>query len=151
MKFRVLISLLTLCVLSLCGAPSATAQQKKTTRELAKPGDKVWVIVNPVKADKRVQFEHFVSDIFWPTFAKLGPEEQHVFRQTRVLNAVRPEADGTYAYLFIMDPVIPGASYDIEAVLKKAYGPEKGAEHYKLYTESLAGAQKTYSVLETKN
>ena len=141
---------LALLALGLVHAPEAAAQQKAPARALAAAGDTVWVVVNPVKADKRAQFERFVNEIFWPSAAKLGAADQRTFRQTRVLNATRPEADGTYSYLFIMDPVLKGASYDILALLTKVYGKEKAAGYHKLFMESLAGKQRTYVTTQTR-
>jgi hypothetical protein len=100
----------------------AFSQNKQPQRALAVAGDTVWVIINPVKADKRAQFERFLHEIFWPGASKLSPQEQKLFRQTRILHPVVPEADGSYSYFFIMDPLIPKADYDIEKFLIKMYG-----------------------------
>ena len=127
------------------------AQQAKPKPNAAQAGDKVWVIINPIKADKRAQFERFINDIFWPGAAKLSPAEQRVFRQTRVLNPTVPEANGTYSYMFIMDPVIPGADYDICRLLRKEYSAAKAAEYLKLFEESMAGKQRQYLVVQNKN
>jgi hypothetical protein len=128
----------------------ARAQSKQPPRASATKGDSVWVIVNSVKADKRAQFERFCNELFWPGAAKLSAADQRVFRQTRVLQAVRPEADGTYAYLFIMDPVIKGANYDIQAFLKKMYDAPKAAAYYQLFQESLAREQHTYVAVQSR-
>ena len=148
MRIRALLSLVSVLVIHLL--PCA-AQQPKPKRNAAQAGDKVWVIVNSVKADKRAQFERFVTAIFWPGAAKLSPAEQRVFRQTRVLNLTAPEADGTYSYLFIMDPLIPGANYEIGHLLQKEYGAAKAAEYVKLLDGSLAGKQHQYLMVQTKN
>jgi hypothetical protein len=116
----------------------------------AAAGDTVWVIVNYVKADKRAQFERFCSEQFWPLARKLNPADQRAFRQTRVLNAVRAEADGTYAYVFIMDPKIPRQNYSIEAFLKKMYAKEQAAAYYKQFTDCLANDGKQYLTVQTR-
>ncbi|GAC1369363.1 MAG: hypothetical protein NVS3B25_13310 [Hymenobacter sp.] len=130
-------------------APDAAAQQKGPARALAVAGDTVWVVAYSVKPDKRAQYERFVNQFLWPSAAKLGPADQRAFRQTRVLNPVKPEADGNYAYLFIMDPVQKGIDYSILHLLKKAYGNDKGAEYYKLFTDSVVGGAKVYSSVQT--
>ena len=117
---------------------------------LAVAGDTVWVIVNHVKADKRAQFERFCTELFWPGAARLSVAEQRVFRQTRVLNAARPDADGTYAYLFIMDPVLRGASYDISAYLKEMYGSEKATTYDQLRLACLARQPDQYRSVQTR-
>ena len=105
----------------------------------------------PVKADKRKQYEHFVHDIFWPGASKLPIAGQRVFRQTRIMHPTKANADGSYTYLFIMDPLIKGADYDIESLIKKMYGPQQGAVHYKLFDGALAGKDIGYHVTQSKD
>jgi hypothetical protein len=144
-------SLVSLVGLSLALHPTTVnAQGIPPRRTLAASGDSVWVIVNFIKPDKRAQYQRFVQEIFWPGAARLSPAEQHVFLQTRVLDAVRPEADGTYAYAFIMDPVQHGASYSIDKYVKKMYGEAKGAEYLKLFSESLARKSEQYHLVQTR-
>ena len=150
MKKPLLLAATAFLALSLGVSPKAAAQKTAPSRAMAVAGDTVWVVVNSIKPEKRAQFERFVNEVFWPIAAKMSPIDQRAFRQTRVLNAVKPEADGTYEYLFIMDPVQRGASYDILTYLKKAYGNEKATEYYKLYTKSLAGKGKVYSTVQTR-
>ncbi|MBF9143478.1 hypothetical protein I2I01_17675 [Hymenobacter sp. BT439] len=138
-------------VLALSVLLGSTATTPKTPpRAMAAAGQTVWVILTPVKADKRTQYERFVNEIFWPCAAKVGAADQQAFHHTRVLNPTKPQADGTYAYMFIMDPVQKGADYEVESLLKKAYGPAKATEYYKLYTECMAGEQKIYSSTQTQ-
>ena len=67
MKTRTLLSLISVLAVQLL--PCA-AQQPKPKPNAAQAGDKIWVIVNPVKADKRAQFERLINDIFWPGAAR---------------------------------------------------------------------------------
>jgi hypothetical protein len=140
-------------LLSLLFAVSTFAfgQTKPSSRLMAKPGEEVWVWSYPVKADKRKQYEHFVHDIFWPGASKLPAAEQRVFRQTRVMHPTEANPNGTYTYLFIMDPLIKGADYDIESLIKKMYGQKQGAEHYKLFQGALAGKDVGYKVNQSKD
>ncbi len=116
----------------------------------AAPGDTVLVLVNRIKADKREQFESFVNS-FWASGMRLGktdPTIGRVFQHTRVLNPVRPNADGTYSYIFIMDPVIPGGNYDIEATLKRMYPADEAARRFKMLEETFAGEQSGWTVVQ---
>ncbi|CCG99448.1 hypothetical protein FAES_1438 [Fibrella aestuarina BUZ 2] len=122
----------------LVAASTATVAQ---TRQMAKPGEEVHVWAYPVKAGKQKQYEHFVHDIFWPGAKKLPAAGQRVFRQTRVLHPTRANADGTYTYLFIMDPYIKGEDYDIESLVKKMYGAKQGAAHYKLFADAVVSGK----------
>ena len=131
---------------------AAVAQTSPTPHPRAKSGDEVWVWTYPVKAAKRQQYEHFVHDIFWPGAAKLTAAEQRTFRQTRILHPTKANPDGTYTYLFIMDPLIKGADYDIESVIKKMYGAKQGADYYKLFEGAiLPGKDVGYKVTQSKD
>ena len=57
--------------LLIIGLPDA-AQQPTIKRNAVQAADKVWVIVNSVKADQRAQVRRFVNDSFWPGAAKLS-------------------------------------------------------------------------------
>jgi hypothetical protein len=130
---------------------TAFGQTKPEARPMAKPGDQVWVWTYPVKADKRQQYEHFVHDIFVAGAGKLDAAEQQAFRQTRVMHPSKANPDGSYTYLFIMDPVVKGANYDIESITKKMYGPSRGAEYYKLFEDALAGKDVGYRTIQSKD
>ena len=124
----------------------------QTTHSVAKPNETVWVIAYPVKASKRAQYERFIHEIFWPGAKNLSAAEQKIFKQTRVLHPTKPEADGSYAYLFIMDPVIKGADYGIKSLLTKMYGKEKAAEHFKLFSDAIIEKNyKDYRVTQSKD
>lgn len=139
--------LVGLVLLSLLSTGRGNAQN----RMMAKSGESVWIFLNPVKADQREQFERFLHEIFWPGAKKLSAADQKVFRQTRILHPTKPEADGTYSYFFIMDPVVEGGDYDIPSLLKKMYGEAKGMEYNALFENSLNGPQIGYLEKQSKN
>lgn len=130
-----------LFVLLLVTSASAMAQTNHSSRQMAAQGDTVWVIINHIKPDKRQQFEQFVHEVFWPMSKKLSAEDQKLFRQTRVLHPIKAEADGTYSYIFIMDPLISGADYEIDHLLKKMYDSQKAAEYSKMLEDTYAREQ----------
>ena len=68
-----------------------------------------------------------------------------------MLTPTAPAVNGTYSHLVIMDPVIPGADYDIGRLLEKEYGAAKAAEYIKLLEGSVAGKQHQYLMVQTKN
>lgn len=108
------------------------------------------MIINHVKPDKREQFEKFVNEVFWPMATKLSPEDQRLFKQTRVLYPTKAETDGTYSYVFLMDPVIATGDYEIDHLLKKIYGEGKWEEYGKMFGETLARDQTFYEVVQSK-
>jgi hypothetical protein len=137
-------------ILTFCLYVPATAQTKNP-RQAATEGDTVWVVVNYVKPDKKAQFEKFVHEILWPPHSKLSETEQRMFRQTRVLHGAAPQEDGSYTYIFMMDPVISGANYSIEDMLRKMYPEDKAAEYFKLYEESLARDYHMYTLVQSRH
>jgi hypothetical protein len=136
-------------------AQGNTTQQKAPSRSQAAEGDTVWIIVNYVKADKRQQFEKFVHEIFWDKAfekaTKLSPQDQRAFRQTRILHPTVAEADGTWSYIFFIDPVLKGVDYGIESMLVKLYGDAKAKEYTELFNEALVGEQKSYRTLQSRH
>ena len=132
-----------------CFTNTVLAQTNQSSQERAKEGDTVWVIINKVKPEQRQQFERFITEIFWPAAEKLNQDEQRAFKHTRVLNATEPDEEGNYPYIFLMDPLISGANYDIEALLIKMYGEQKAKEHLKLFDDAVI-EQKRHVVVQSK-
>lgn len=141
----------TFLIACLSGMPALPALAQ-SVHTVARPNETVWVISYPVKANKRAQYEKFIHEIFWPGAKNLSAAEQKIFKQTRVMHPTKPEADGSYAYLFIMDPVVKGADYGIESLLKKEYGAQKGSEYFKLFKDAVIEKNyKDYRVIQSKD
>jgi hypothetical protein len=112
----------------------------------AHQGEAVWVLLNHIRPEKRVEFEHFLHVILMPAVAHVHPE---VFSKTRVLHPAEPNPDGTYTYIFIMDPLIPGAEYNISHILYEYY-PREQAEHYlEIWDQALVSPQVEYSLVQS--
>jgi hypothetical protein len=109
------------------------------------------VVINHVKADKRQQFEHFVHDLIADQMNKSGTEEQAMSQHVRVLHPVQQEKDSTYTYIFIMDPVIPGADYHTASILGKLYDPQKIAEYSKMFGDSKAAPSRLYICVQSRH
>jgi hypothetical protein len=136
-------------------AQGKTTQKKAPSRSPAVEGDTVWIIVNHVKADKRQQFEKFVHEIFWnkafDKASKLSSQDLRAFRESRILHPTVPEADGTWSYIFFIDPVLQGVDYGIESMLVKLYREAKAKEYVKLFNEAVAGEQKSYRMVQSRH
>jgi hypothetical protein len=117
---------------------------RETVRALE--GERVWVLLNYVKADKWEQHEHFVHHILMPAAKKVDPS---AFRHTWFLHPAEQNEDGTYTSAFLMDPLVEGADYDILSLLEKAYGKDKAEEYIQLWNESLAGPQVGYDLTQS--
>jgi hypothetical protein len=118
----------------------------------AAAGDTVLVVVNHVKADKRQQFERFI-EAFWAAGRRLAERDSlspRTFAQTRVLYPAGPDADGTYAYVFLMDPLVRGASYDIPLYLRRMYPPAQADSMDRAMNDALARPQAAWTVVESR-
>ena len=123
----------------LFNSPSAAAQSTGASAGRAKTGEPVLIVVNHVKADKKQQFENYLVRL-WEALDKLSasdPEIQRISRQTRVLRPVGADADGTHTFLFVMDPLIPTANYDMASILTKAFGEEEASQLTALFRAAI--------------
>ena len=76
------------------------ARDINTPREMirATEGEKIWVLLNHIKADKLEQHKRFVHDILMPAAEKVDPA---AFRHTRYLHPAEPNEDGTFTSVFL--------------------------------------------------
>ncbi len=125
-----------------------TIQNEEIQKEClrAVDGEKIWVLVNHVKPDRRQEFERFMHEIIKQIAVRSEP---HVLNRTRILHPTEPNEDGTYTYIFLADPFVPDGEYNIEKLLSLAYSPEEADELSKLFYESLASDQVGYEVIQT--
>jgi hypothetical protein len=125
-----------------------TQRNEETPKEClrAVDGEKMWVLLNHVKPDRRKEFERFMHEIIGQICAH---SEIHVLNRTRILHPTKANEDGTYTYIFLMDPVVPDEEYSFEKLLPLAYSPEETEELTKLFIESLASDQVWYEVTQS--
>ena len=134
-----LVSISVVAACLLFNGPLAGAQSAGSSAGRAKSGEPVVLLFNYVKADKKQQFENYLVR-FWEALDKLSasdPEIQRINRQTRVLRPVGANADGTHTFLFVMDPLIPGANYDMASILTKAFGQEEALQLMALFRAAI--------------
>jgi len=125
-----------------CAAPTWSAPAK------AEPGT-MWVILNHVKADRRANFEAFLYERLLPALQKASASDQtsaKLHKQTRVLVPKEANSDGTYTYIWVMDPVVPGADYDYRAILERAYSKADTDGALALVDGAMASPQVVYVV-----
>ncbi len=100
---------------------------------------KVWVIINYIKDNAKADYEKWMTDIF---FKPMNNTKDPVLAQqnasTRWLSPARQNPDKTWTYVFLMDPIIPKADYDIENYLQHTYGEAQGKTYMKQYESFIA-------------
>jgi hypothetical protein len=127
---------------------SVSAVSSRSEPAKAEPGT-MWVLLNHVKADQRASFETFTYERLLPALKKgaaSDPLLKKVHAQTRMLVPKEANADGTYTYNWLMDPVVPGADYAYRAILERAYSKQETDAAIALMEGSMAGPQVGYTV-----
>ena len=112
----------------------------------ANSGEKMWVILTPIKAGKCAEFEHFVQDIVVPAVMRIAP---NVHRHVRALYPTHPEADGSYMYAFLMDPWLPDASYDFAVLFRQAYTEDETQAYLRIWAEVQAAPQRVCEFVQS--
>ena len=115
-------------------------------------GDTVRMVVNHVRPEKREQFERFMREVLHPTMERAAPGDRETadhMRRARMLRAVKPDTDGTYAYIFLVDPAGSSVPYSFARLIQRTYPPEQAAEQMRMYTASLARPSESSTLVNT--
>ena len=91
--------------------------------EMADMGDSVMVVINPIKADRRADYEQWVKE-FWNAGVKSG--DASVKRRFIGAHVITPSAanpDGTWTYVIMIHPYYPGEDYMISSMTRKLVAP----------------------------
>lgn len=140
-----LVILFTLTNFSEANAQVTDVKGGKLVR--ASTGDTMWVLINHVKSDKREQFERFVNEILNPAVRKLALTDNQVMSQltqTRTLYPTKPNEDGTYTYVWLMDPLVLGADYSFQALFSRTYTEEETEQYIQMFNDALIHPQEMY-------
>ena len=113
----------------------------------AHTGDRVWVCVSVIKAGRRDDFSRFVRETVGPAARAVTPEAH---ASVRFLEPLAPSADGTWSFVWLMDPVLPGEDYEVGPMLEAHYGMAKGGEHLKYWEDCHVGEQLFYEVRQAE-
>lgn len=125
-----------------------TARSAEVVRETIRStsGERVWVLLNHIKSDRREHFERFVHDLLVPAIEQVEPI---TFRHVRFLHPTEQNEDGSYTYIWLMDPFLADADYEILSLLKKAYGEERAQASYQQWEENYASPQVGYMLTQS--
>ena len=107
------------------------------------------VILNHVKADKREQFEEFLFEGLLPALRDNAHSDRmarSVLEQTRMLLPTEANVDGTYTYIWLMDPWVEGGNYSYRAIIAEARGAEEARNYFEMAQDSLSVPQIRYRV-----
>jgi hypothetical protein len=93
------------------------------------------VIFNQVRADRRDDFISFVNDVLCPAAASIQPVS---LCNTRLLEPHVGNADGTYTYVVLIEPGFDDTDTPVQAILSQVYGADASRAHLERYHSSLS-------------
>ena len=96
------------------------------------------MLFSAVRAERALDFEAVIGYLQSALAMSTDPMVRAQAEGWKVYKATEPGPNGTLVYVFVLDPVVPGAEYGLGRILADAY-PDKITEIWKLYTTSLAG------------
>lgn len=112
----------------------------------ARQGEDMWIVLHHIRAEKCGEFEHFLHAVLMPAVAHVAPE---VYNKTRILHPTMPNKDGSYTFVFLMDPLVPDGEYGIENILHEFYKPEIAKGYIKFWEECHEVPQAEYDVVQS--
>jgi hypothetical protein len=98
------------------------------------------MVLNFIKPDKTGDFEAIVAKLKDALQRSKRPERVQQAKSWKVFRALEPAGNGAVLYLFVIDPVVPGADYTVSTILAEAF-PDDVQSLYKQYAESYATGQ----------
>lgn len=101
-----------------------------TKDQRAAPGQAVWVCIDRIKPDRRDEFRRFLYEVKGPAVRAVRPEAH---ASVRLLEPAAPNPDGSWPFIWLMDPAVSGEDYETSAMFEAYYGPEKAAEHLRAW------------------
>ena len=95
-------------------------------RQTAKNGEKVWLVINKIKFDKKQEVN------------------KKSLKTIRILRPTQVNDDSTWTFLFIADPYIEGATYNIGPPLLQKYGEDGAQAVFNRWSDCFAAGQEVY-------
>ena len=126
-------------------APAPAVPTVTTAPTAPDPSERVFgaeagVILNAVRADGTDDFETVLGRLAEALAASADPVRRQQAQGWRVFRAAEPGPSGSVLYVFLIDPVVPGADYGVARVLAEAF-PDEAGELYALYSGAYADGQ----------
>ena len=121
--------------------PGAVAPAAPTTAVLERSFTApVGVVLNTVRPERVEQFERLLAEVQTALAASKNPTMQAQAKGWRFYTAAEPVSGGAILFVFVIDPVVPGADYSLGKILVEAFPDAvKLQEVWALYTGSVTG------------
>lgn len=117
----------------------------------AAEGDTLFLAFHDVKAESKEEYEQLSHEMLLDQISETDQQAQYISTLLRMLHPTKANEDGTYTYLYIFDPIYQGNySFNTLNLFTQIYGEEKGKELDAQYAATLAGDQRSYFMIQSK-
>jgi len=112
-------------------APAAQAQQVSNARLFANDGG---LVLNFIKPDKTADFEMVIGKVREALQKSDKPERKQQAASWKVFHAAE-KAGANELYVFVIDPPVKGADYQISNIIAEGFPPAEANEILKKYAD----------------
>jgi hypothetical protein len=109
-------------------------------------GERVVVCVETVKAERRADFDRLLHEVIAPAALRRRAD---LWSHVRLLEPGHQNADGTWTYVTLLDPMVPDADYGRTALLQEEYGAEAAANYERAYRDCRVGEAVIYRTTQS--
>ena len=120
-------------------------------RQTAKNGEEVFFVINKIKFDKKQEFDKILFGEVMPAFTEYRDKDDEKnemnkksLKTMRLLRPTQINDDSTWTFLFIADPYIEGATYNIVPPLLQKYGEDGAQAVFDRWNDCFAAGQEVY-------
>jgi len=114
-------------------------------------GDTLFLAFLDVKAESKEEFERLSHEMLFDKISEADQQAEFISTKVRMMHPSEANEDGTFTYLVIFDPMFSGEyNFNTSNLYAKIYGEEKGKELDDQLGETLAGDQKSYTMIQSR-
>lgn len=114
-------------------------------------GDTLFLAFLDVKPESKEEFERLSHEMLFDKISEADKQAEFISTLVRMLHPTEANDDGTFTYLFMFDPTYAGEyNFTTSNLYTKIYGEEKGKELDEQFAATLAGAQKSYMMIQSR-
>ncbi len=143
---------LALAAVVLLSASFARAQAAPAAQAAATPNQKLFasdggMVLNFIKPDKTADFEDVIGKLKEALMKSTNPQRKAQAAGWKVFKSPEPGAGGAVVYVFIIDPAVKGADYQVSNLLVEGLGNNKETQDlYTKYAGSYVSGQNTLNL-----
>ena len=134
-------------------APAQPAQPEKKEPRMAFTGDS-GIFLYQIKPDQTAVFEELVTKVKDFLAKSEKPERKQQLTGWKLYRASEPAAEKNTLYVFVADPAVKGAEYDLLMLLAEGLGPAAGTlenqEMFKKYVNAFASGANRLNLTPVK-